>query len=76
MNICVWFGIPFFSRNITLHQLLTSSTVKVLMERKEYIIAPSGALLFPNLKNLKKKKKKHPRKIPYISGNWTFVVKY
>ena len=75
MNICVWFDIPFFSRNITLHQLLTSSTVKVLMERKEYIIAPPGALLFPNSKNLKKKKK-HLRKIPYISGNWTFVVKY
>ena len=75
MNICVWFDIPFFSRNITLHQLLTSSTVKVLMERKEYIIAPSGALLFPNPKNLKKKQK-HPRKIPYISGNGTLVVKY
>ena len=49
------------------------------MERKEYIIAPSGALLFPNLKNLKKKKKKNTQEkfliFPEIELSWSNIKK-
>lgn len=69
MNIYVWFDIPIFNRNITLHKLLTSPTVKVLMERKKHIIEPSGALL---ISNPPPKLKKTSQKIAFISANGTF----